>query len=230
MLASIPWRAARHIETLTWKQDLESFAQESDRFIRGKENALRDPDGRLQALIPAVHTLRWLMPQWKKAESFPRELALERKLVSLLIESLPEGILFFNAQGMLQLGNELGKVFLTLQQEVGKETKTSAGMQIPRGFLEPYLEPVFKAEQRTLGKEVEVSWADGKHLYRVWVEAVQTQDDRIDGFIVVIRDITFRKTMGVCAGTGLVRHHARFARALIGRYGLSGFNEAAFEG
>jgi signal transduction histidine kinase len=193
MLASLPWRAARQIERLSWKQDLENFAQDADRFVRSKDSALKDPKESLHALVPVVHTLRWLMPLWKKAESFPRELALERKLISLLIESLPEGILFFNAQGTLQLGNELGKVFLTLQQEVGKEAKTSGAMQIPRGFLEPYLEPVFIAAQRTLGKEVEVSWADGKHLYRIWVEAVQTQDDRVDGFIVVIRDITFRK-------------------------------------
>jgi signal transduction histidine kinase len=193
ILAYLPWRASVTLQDLSWKQDLEEFAQQSDRFIRGKDGVLGDPKEKLESLVPVVHTLRWLMPQWKKAESFPRELALERKLVSLLIESLPEGILFFNAQGNLQLGNELGKVFLTLQQESGKEVKTVGSMQIPRGFLEPYLEPVFGGEQRTLGKEVEVSWADGKHLYRVWVEAVQTQDDRSDGFIVVIRDITFRK-------------------------------------
>ena len=193
ILAYLPWRAAITLQDLSWKQDLEDFAQQADRFIRGKDAALKDPKEKLETLTPVVHTLRWLLPQWKKAESFPRELALERKLVSLLIESLPEGILFFNAQGSLQLGNELGKVFLTLQQEPGKEIKMAGAMQIPRGFLEPYLEPVFGGEQRTLGKEVEVSWADGKHLYRIWVESVQTQDDRSDGFIVVIRDITFRK-------------------------------------
>jgi len=192
-MASLPWRAATTLQNLSWKQDLDDFSQSADRFIRGKDGALSDPKEKLASLSPVVHTLRWLMPQWKKAESFPRELALERKLVSLLIESLPEGILFFNSQGALQLGNELGKVFLTLQQEAGKETRNLGAMQLPRGFLEPYLEPVFASHQRTLGKEVEVSWADGKHLYRVWVEAVQTQDDRVDGFIVVIRDITFRK-------------------------------------
>ena len=192
-LVHVPWRAAANVQQLMWKQDLEEFTQQADRFIRGKDQVLRDPKERLEMLTPLALTLRWLMPQWKKAESFPRELALERKLVSLLIESLPEGILFFNAQGGLQLGNELGKVFLTLQQEVGKENKLVGGMQVPRGFLESYLEPVFTGAQRTLGKEVEVSWADGKHLYRVWVEAVQTQEERSDGFIVVIRDITFRK-------------------------------------
>jgi len=136
--------------------------------------------------------VRWLLPQWKKAEAFPKELGLERKLLSLLIESLPEGILFFNPQGALQLGNELGKVFLALQQEAGREYKMVSGVQIPRGFLEPFVDPVFSGQQKNAGKEVEVGWADGKHLYRVWVESVDV-DDKIEGFIVVVRDITFRK-------------------------------------
>src|SRR5205807_6580187 len=118
-----------------------------------------------------------------------------RKLLSLLIESLPEGILFFNAQGTLQLGNELGKVFLALQQEAGREYKMVSGVQVPRGFLEPYAEPVFTEQQKNLGKEVEVGWADGKHLYRVWAEVVEV-DDKAVGFIVVVRDITFRKQWG----------------------------------
>src|SRR5262249_44757691 len=58
---------------------------------------------------------------------------------------------------------------------------------------EPYLEPVFTGAQPNLGKEVEVSWADGKHLYRVWVERVEAEAEKTGGFIVVVRDITFRK-------------------------------------
>ena len=92
----------------------------------------------------------------------------------------------------MQLGNELGKVFLALQQEAGREYKMVSGVQIPRGFLEPFVDPVFTGQQKNAGKEVEVGWADGKHLYRVWVEAVDV-DDKIEGFIVVVRDITFRK-------------------------------------
>lgn len=193
LLTSIPWQAASRLQAASWKKDIETFAVQADRFVRGKDGSLPDPVGRLEPFMPLALTLRWLMPQWKKAESFPRELALERKLLSLLIESLPEGILFFNAQGALQLGNELGKVFLGLQREAGRENKIVGQMMVPRGFLEPYVEPVFLSEQRTLGKEVEVAWADGKHLYRIWVEAVQTTEERPDGFIVVIRDITFRK-------------------------------------
>ncbi|HVO33816.1 MAG TPA: HAMP domain-containing sensor histidine kinase, partial [Elusimicrobiota bacterium] len=80
-----------------------------------------------------------------------------------------------------------------LQQEAGREYKMVTGVQVPRGFLEPFVEPVFTGAQRNLGKEVEVGWADGKHLYRVWVENVEEEEGKVAGFIVVIRDITFRK-------------------------------------
>lgn len=153
---------------------------------------LQDPPHALRDLMPVVAAARWVMPIWKKAEAFPKELALERKLLSLLIESLPEGILFFNAQGGLQVSNELGRVFLSLEQE-GREARMVSGVQVPRGFLEPYLEPVFTGGQPNLGKEVEVAWADGKHLYRLWVEKVEAEPGSTGGFIVVVRDITFRK-------------------------------------
>jgi len=79
-----------------------------------------------------------------------------------------------------------------LQQEAGREYKMVNGVQVPRGFLEIYAEPVFTEQQKNLGKEVEVAWADGKHLYRVWVEVVEV-DDKAVGYIIVVRDITFRK-------------------------------------
>ena len=157
-------------------------------------SCLNEPPYPFNELTPIVQSLRWLLPQWKKAEaSSQRAGALERKLpVASDQETLPEGILFFNAQGSLQLGNELGKVFLSLQQEAGREYKMVSGVQIPRGFLEPFADPVFTGQQKNLGKEIEVGWADGKHLYRVWVESVDV-DEKIEGFIVVVRDITFRK-------------------------------------
>ncbi len=191
-LSGIPWKAAELLRRGREAHDLKQFALRVDKFVRGQEVVLNEPPYPFNELTPIVQSLRWLLPQWKKAENFPKELGLERKLLSLLIESLPEGILFFNAQGTLQLGNELGKVFLSLQQEAGREYKMVSGVQIPRGFLEPYADAVFTGEQKNLGKEVEVSWADGKHLYRVWVESVDV-DDKIEGFIVVVRDITFRK-------------------------------------
>jgi len=190
----LPWNQLELVRKVSLQQDLENYSSHLDQFIRGRQPEAYPPPESIDKIAPLVHTLRWLIPQWKKAESFPRELALERKLLSLLIESLPEGILVFNAQGVLQLGNELGKVFLALQQEPGREYKMQNGIQIPRGFLEAYVEPVFTGAQRNNGKESEVAWADGKHLYRIWVEAIQTQDDHSnDGFIIVIRDITFRK-------------------------------------
>jgi signal transduction histidine kinase len=191
-LAHLPWKAADAMRRAREAQDLYQFAMRVDQFVRGKDLMLTEPPYPFSELTPIVQSVRWLLPQWKKAEAFPKELGLERKLLSLLIESLPEGILFFNAQGYLQLGNELGKVFFSLQQETGREYKMVSGIQIPRGFLEPFVDPVFSGEQKNLGKEVEVSWADGKHLYRIWVECVEVEND-IEGFIVVVRDITFRK-------------------------------------
>jgi signal transduction histidine kinase len=191
-LTGLPWQAAESLRRAREAQDLQQFAKRVDNFVRGKDLILNEPPYPFNELTPIVQSLRWLLPQWKKAEAFPKELGLERKLLSLLIESLPEGILFFNPQGSLQLGNELGKVFLALQQEAGREYKMVSGVQIPRGFLEPFVDPVFTGQQKNAGKEVEVGWADGKHLYRVWVEAVDV-DDKIEGFIVVVRDITFRK-------------------------------------
>jgi signal transduction histidine kinase len=191
-LSHLPWKAAETLRRAREAQDLHQFALRVDHFVRGKDLILNEPPYPFSELTPIVQSIRWLIPQWKKAEAFPKELGLERKLLSLLIESLPEGILFFNAQGSLQLGNELGKVFLSLQQETGREYKMVSGIQIPRGFLEPFVDPVFSGQQKNLGKEIEVSWADGKHLYRVWVECVDV-DDKIEGFIVVVRDITFRK-------------------------------------
>ncbi len=191
-LAGIPWKAAESLRRAREAADLKQFALRVDNFVRGKDLALNEPPYPFTELTPIVHSLRWLLPQWKKAENFPKELGLERKLLSLLIESLPEGILFFNAQGTMQLGNELGKVFLALQQEAGREYKMVSGVQVPRGFLEPFADPVFTGQQKNLGKEVEVGWADGKHLYRVWVECVEVED-QTEGFIVVVRDITFRK-------------------------------------
>ena len=163
-----------------------------DGYVRGRDGMLPDPPSTLMELASIAATTRWLLPQWKKAEAFPRELALERKLLSLLVESLPEGILFFNATGGLQLSNELGRVFLGLEQD-GREPRMVNGIQVPRGFLEPYLEPVFTGNQPNLGKEVEVAWADGKHLYRLWVERVEAEAEKTGGFIIVVRDITFRK-------------------------------------
>jgi signal transduction histidine kinase len=191
-LTSVPWKAAQTLKRAREEQELRQFAIRVENFIRGKDVSLAEPPYPFNELAPIVYALRWLMPQYKKAEAYPQEFGLERKLLSLLIESLPEGILFFNSQGSLQLGNELGKVFLALQQEPGREIKMQSGVQIPRGFLEPYTEPVFTGAQKNIGKEVEVGWADGKHLYRVWVEAVEV-DDKVEGFIVVVRDITFRK-------------------------------------
>ena len=191
-LAGMPWKVAETLRRAREAQVLHQFAQRVDNFVRGKDVTLNEPPYPFNELTPIVHAVRWLLPQWKKAEAFPTELGLERKLLSLLIESLPEGILFFNAQGAMQLGNELGKVFLELQQEAGRAYKMVSGVQVPRGFLEPFADPVFTGQQKNLGKEIEVGWADGKHLYRVWVESVQV-DDRVEGFIVVVRDITFRK-------------------------------------
>ena len=191
-LAGLPWKASDALRRAREAADLKQFALRVDSFVRGKDVMLNEPPYPFSELTPIVQSLRWLMPLWKKAESYPKEFGLERKLLSLLIESLPEGILFFNAQGALQLGNELGKVFLGLQQEMGKEYKMVSGIQVPRGFLEPFAEPVFTAQQKNIGKEVEVAWADGKHLYRVWAECVEV-DDVAQGYIVVIRDITFRK-------------------------------------
>lgn len=192
LLSQIPWRQVEELRRAHEIQELSQFAQRVERFVRGQDAALNDPPYPFKELSPIVHTMRWLMPHWKKAEAFPKELATERKLLSLLIESLPEGILFFNPQGQLSLGNELGKVFLALQQETGREYKMVSGIQVPRGFLEPFADPVFTGAQKNLGKEVEVGWADGRHLYRVWVEAVEIDGQSV-GFIVVVRDITFRK-------------------------------------
>ena len=191
-LSAMPWEAAESLRRAREASDLKQFAQRVDDFVRSKEPMLNEPPYPFKELTPIVQSLRWLLPQWKKAEAYPKELGLERKLLSLLIESLPEGILFFNAQGTLQLGNELGKVFLALQQEAGREFKMVSGIQIPRGFLEPFADPVFMGQQKNLGKEIEVAWADGKHLYRVWVESVDVEGT-VEGFIVVVRDITFRK-------------------------------------
>src|SRR5439155_5019383 len=101
--------------------DLRQFAQRVDNFVKGKDVVLHERPYPFNELMPIVSSLRWLMPQWKRAEAYPQEFGLERKLLSLLIESLPEGILFFNSQGALQLGNELGKVFMALQQEKSRE-------------------------------------------------------------------------------------------------------------
>ncbi len=193
VLTALPWNAQDRLRQRHYAMDLGRFASRVDAFVRGRDPVLQEPPYPFKELTPIVQTLRWLMPQWKKAEAFPKELALERKLLSLLIESLPEAILFFNAQGGLQLSNELGRVFMALQQEAGREFKMVTGVQVPRGFLEQFVEPVFLGTQKNLGKEVEVGWADGKHLYRVWVESVEESDDKIAGFIIVIRDITFRK-------------------------------------
>jgi signal transduction histidine kinase len=192
-LARLPTRATEQLHLAGYHRELAQFAQRVERFVRGKEPALKEPPYPFQELMPIVSSLRWLLPQWQRAEAYPRELALERKLLALLIESLPEAILFFNAQGGLQLSNELGRVFFSLQQEAGREYKMMSGIQVPRGFLEGFTEPVFTGVQKNLGKEVEVGWADGKHLYRVWVEAVEEIEGQISGFIVVVRDITFRK-------------------------------------
>lgn len=193
LLAGLPWIARDRIRQRQWSHDLNQFAQRVDNFVHGRDVKLNEPPYPFSELKPIVLSLRWLMPQWKKAEAFPSELALERKLLNLLIESLPEGILFFNEKGALQMGNELGRVFLQLQQEAGREYKVISGTQIPRGFLEPFAEPVFTGEQKNVGKEVEVSWADGKHLYRVWVESIEESENKVAGFIVVVRDITFRR-------------------------------------
>jgi signal transduction histidine kinase len=191
-LVALPLKAREQLRRAREASDLADFAKRVDKFVHGKDVTLQEPPYPFKELNPIVLSLRWLLPQWKKAEAYPQEYGLERKLLSLLIESLPEGILFFNAQGALQMGNELGKVFLALHQEAGREFKMMSGVQVPRGFLEPYAEPVFTDQQKNLGKEIEVGWADGKHLYRVWVEAVEV-DDKAQGYIIVIRDITFRK-------------------------------------
>ncbi len=192
-LSRLPFRAMNAIERQHWAASLQQFAIKVDKFVRGEDVVLNEPPYPFKELMPVVTSVRWLLPQWKKAEAFPQELALERKLLALLIETLPEGILFFSERGGLQLANELGRVFLGLQQESGREYKMIQGVQVPRGFLEPFLEPVFTGTQRNLGKEVEVGWADGKHLYRVWVENVEGEEGVTAGFIVVVRDITFRK-------------------------------------
>ena len=193
LLARLPFRGKNELTRRQWNTALSQFALRVDKFVRGNDGVLNEPPYPFRELMPIVVALRWLMPQWEKAEAFPRELGLERKLLALLVETLPEGILFFNAEGGLQLANELGRVFLALQQELGRESKMISGVQVPRGFLEPFVEPVFTGAQRNLGKEVEVGWADGKHLYRVWVECVEESEGKVDGFIVVVRDITFRK-------------------------------------
>jgi signal transduction histidine kinase len=173
--------------------ELQNWAKRVEGFIHGRDPSLKDPPYPFQELSPILGALRWLLPQWQKAEAFPKELALERKLLGILVESLPEAILFFNAQGTLQLSNELGRVFFGMQQEAGREYKMQNGMQIPRGFLETYVEPVFTGKQLNAAHEVEVPWADGKYLYRIWVERIEEVEGQATGYIVVIRDITFRR-------------------------------------
>jgi signal transduction histidine kinase len=194
LLSSIPWRSIDVIRKMRVSRDLATFSARIDKYVHGRDVVLPDPPVPYgHELNPILQSLRWLMPQWKKAELYPKELGLERKLLSLLVESLPEGILFFNAQGGLQLSNELGRSFLGLQQEPGREFKMISGVTVPRGFLEPFTEPVFTGQTKTSGKEVEVKWPEGKHLHRIWVEAVETDKNKVEGFMVVIRDITFRK-------------------------------------
>ncbi|HVO33712.1 MAG TPA: hypothetical protein VMU17_07335, partial [Elusimicrobiota bacterium] len=112
VLTAIPWNARHALRQRHDAMELGRFAVRVDHFVRGRDPSLPEPPYPYKELMPIVHSLRWLMPQWKKAEAFPRDLALERKLLSLLIESLPEAILFFNPQGGMQLSNELGRVFM----------------------------------------------------------------------------------------------------------------------
>jgi signal transduction histidine kinase len=193
MLAGFSWRSASAMSRQWMSRQLRQYGQRVDKFIFSKEATLNDPPPELKELTSVAKNLRWLVPEWEKAESLSRGLDLDRKLLSLLVESLPEGILFFSAEGHLQLSNELGRAFLTLNQETGHEHRTVGGIQIPRGYLEPFLEPVFTGKQKNLGKEVETTWAENKYLYRLWVESVETKEGTVDGFFVVIRDITFRK-------------------------------------
>jgi len=128
-----------------------------------------------------------------RIEDFLNGPSLENKVFSRIIESMPLGVLFFNAQGIVQMSNNLGLTFLRLNQEVGKEYQIVNGIQLPGGFLEPFLKPVFCGAQKNLGEDVEVAWADGKHLYRVWVERLGVESEKTEGFIVVVRDITLRR-------------------------------------
>ncbi len=193
LIIRVPYYASTAAERKSISHALATFAGRVDRYVRGRDTALNDPPYPYQELMPVVTALRWMMPQWKQAEVYPKEFGLERKLLALLIESLPEGILFFNAQGGLQTSNELGRVFYTLNQDTSKEPRSVNGVQIASGFMEQFLEPVMSGEQMNIGKEIEVDWADGKHLYRVWVEKVQPEEGKATGYIAVIRDITFRK-------------------------------------
>lgn len=191
-LYRLPHRAASRLSQETLKQDLSGFGARVHAYIHGREPILHEPPSRYAMLNPVVQAVRRMVEEREKTELIADELALERQLLGLLVESLPEGILFFNEKGALQLSNEAGRVFLALEQN-GRASKVIGGMQIPQGFLEPYLEPVFSGRQPNAGKEVEVSWADGKHLYRIWVERVETEPEKSMGYIVVVRDITFRK-------------------------------------
>jgi len=192
-LSQMALEQAAHLRRRHEMAELQQWARRVENYICGRDPALKDPPYPFQELSPILMALRLRMPQWQKAEAFPVELALERKLLGILIESLPEAILFFNAQGTLQLSNELGRVFFGMQQEAGREYKIQRGVQIPRGFLENFVEPVFMGAQPNAAYEVEVPWADGKYLYRIWVERVEEIEGQASGYIIVIRDITFRK-------------------------------------
>lgn len=193
MLKSVSSRLRNTSRRQQVSHHLRQFAARADRFIRGKDKKMADPLSSVPELKSVAQNLRWIVPEWKKAQALTRELDLDQKLLSLLVESLPEGILFFNSQGGLQLSNELGRAFLTLQQEIGREYRVVNEVRIPRGFLEPFLDPVFTGRQKNLGKEFEATWAESRYLYRAWVECVENADGKVDGFMVVIRDITFRK-------------------------------------
>ena len=84
ILARQPWRGANELRRQQWLGDLSRFAIRVDNFIRDRDPVLPEPPYPFTELMPIVLTApRWLMPQWKKAEAFPNELALDRKLLEL---------------------------------------------------------------------------------------------------------------------------------------------------
>jgi hypothetical protein len=121
--------------------------------------------------------------------------SLEHKAFLAIVESLPEAILYFDARGILMLGNELGKMFLVLHRNSRYAFQIVAGVRIPSGFLKPYVEPVFTGRQVNLSKEVFVTWMDGQHIYRINVERLIGELEKTEGYFVILRDITFRKRM-----------------------------------
>jgi PAS domain S-box-containing protein len=115
------------------------------------------------------------------------DLAIEREKVEVLFDQMTDGVIMFDAQGMIFVANPVARKLLGLTGEV---TLLNAEMAF-KAFKGEILSIAFNDLQSLAGKPFDVLREEPKKLYlNVRVNPINSRKQELFGYMAVFRDVT----------------------------------------